>query len=291
MRRLAASISILAAACGTPDDAETTSAGDSSDTSSDTGETETGTGSVGPTPGCGVDSPPGAYNLSITVNGDVRSYIAVIPENYDPTHAYPLVFVWHGLGGSGQGARGFGLEAAAGDAAIFVYPNGELQPLGGTGWNFFNESPDMRLFDALVEELSTGACIDVDRIFSAGFSFGAYFSNSLACFRGEQVRAIGSVSGGPFGMDCAAPTAAWFAHDPVDETVAFSQGTGARDQRLAENGCGDTTMPTDPSPCVAYDGCMDGMPVHWCEHDQSGPGGHSWPPFAADAIWAFFASF
>jgi hypothetical protein len=46
-------------------------------------------------------------------------------------------------------------------------------------------------------------------------------------------------------------------------------------------------MPTDPSPCVAYQGCDDGYPVTWCEF----AGGHSPPSFASAAIWDFFSQF
>jgi polyhydroxybutyrate depolymerase len=42
-----------------------------------------------------------------------------------------------------------------------------------------------------------------------------------------------------------------------------------------------------PDACVAYQGCDEGYPVHWCEF----PGGHTVPQFASDAIWKFFSKF
>ena len=54
------------------------------------------------------------------------------------------------------------------------------------------------------------------------------------------------------------------------------------------NGCTSMTMPVDPSPCVAYQGCMPGYPVVWCVR----PGDpHAIPSFAAAAIAKFFQQF
>ena len=41
---------------------------------------------------------------------------------------------------------------------------------------------------------------------------------------------------------------------------------------------------TDPSPCVAYEGCDPATPVHYCQH----PGDHVWPDFGSEAMWSFF---
>jgi hypothetical protein len=45
--------------------------------------------------------------------------------------------------------------------------------------------------------------------------------------------------------------------------------------------------PVDPSPCVAYQGCAAGNPVHWCPHT----GAHTIPSFAAMAVSNFFLQF
>jgi len=53
-----------------------------------------------------------------------------------------------------------------------------------------------------------------------------------------------------------------------------------RDFWVGANHCQMTSMPVDPSPCVAYQGCDADSPVTWCEF----AGGHTVPPFAAAAI-------
>jgi len=252
-------------------------------------------GDGGPTSGCGNNLTPGMTEESITVNGTPRAYLRVIPDAYDPSQPYPLVFAWHGLGGDGALARlYFGVEQASADQAIFLYPDGLPQAAHGgeTGWDLSAGGDDMLFFDALLDELYATACIDLDRVFSTGHSFGCYMSNALSCFRGTDIAAIGAVAGGPyFGLSCSGTTGAWLAHDQSDSVVPFSEGEAARDQHLGRNGCDATTTPTDPSPCVAYDGCAADTPVHWCDHTDGGANGHGWPGWAGSAIWSFFATF
>ena len=45
-------------------------------------------------------------------------------------------------------------------------------------------------------------------------------------------------------------------------------------------------MPVSPAPCVAYPGCPEAFPVHYCQH----PGGHGLPGYAAGGITTFLLS-
>src|SRR5690606_21829191 len=52
--------------------------------------------------GCsGAASPPDGPQ-TMDVDGTQRSYIVVLPEGYDPETPYPLIFAFHGLGGSAE---------------------------------------------------------------------------------------------------------------------------------------------------------------------------------------------
>jgi polyhydroxybutyrate depolymerase len=74
--------------------------------------------------------------------------------------------------------------------------------------------------------------------------------------------------------------------------IAIGQGemeagrTAFRDFWIDRATCKLPTMPTPPSPCVAYT-CPTDAPVHYCQH----AGGHEWPSFASAAAVAFFESF
>jgi len=64
---------------------------------------------------------------SITVGELARTYKVSLPEGYDPSHAYRLVFAFHGQGNTGDGVSNqyyFGIEQKGGTPSIFVYPDG-----------------------------------------------------------------------------------------------------------------------------------------------------------------------
>lgn len=272
-----------------------------------------GDGSVGPSGdgslGCGVsNAATGVLNAqTITVAGKARTYVLSVPKTYAPGTPMPLVFAWHGMGGSGSMARSyFRLETAAGNGAIFVYPDGLPVGDGSTGWELTATGIDVALFDALLAYVSDNYCIDRNRIFSTGHSFGGMFTNNLACHRGDILRAIAPVAGmPPFGRNvtCAGNVAAWVIHGENDATVDFtSGGIGTRDFWIGKNGCSTTLEPvaTSPAGCVEYQGCQPDLPVAWCVHTQ----GHNWPTAsgsgcgdggvcfdAGAAIWTFFTRF
>ena len=77
----------------------------------------------------------------------------------------------------------------------------------------------------------------MDEIYVVGHSLGAWFTNSLACARGNVIRAIGSVGGGTTINDCSGPTAAIIMHNPKDRLSSFGEGLRARDQLLKQNHC------------------------------------------------------
>lgn len=290
-------VALAACSAGGGAPTSTSQAGDAASEGSSGGPGSPGDDGAAPRPDAGGDAPgvatsgcglanvaTGMQQKTIMVGGASRHYQLLVPPPYDTTHPTRLVFVFHGLGGDSNQIRAyFGFEAEAGGAALFVYPDGLVQPqFGRTAW----AESDLAFFDAMVSEISASHCVDAKRIFAAGHSFGAYMSNLVGCERGDVVRAIAPVSGGLVAAGaCKGPVAAWLAHGDADPTVAQSEGIAARDHWVSANKCAATSKPTTPSPCVAYDGCAADHPVTWC----SFPGGHyPLPAFTKQAIWDFF---
>lgn len=283
---LVRSLALILAICGACDGAE------SGDPDGSVGAGDSATGAPDAPPGaCGAISPrAGVYSETVEVAGTSRSYLVSAPDEHQPGHAYPLVFAWHGRGSNASQARSyFGVEEAAGGAAIVVYPDG--LPVSDnpddTGWDLAATGRDVALFDALLERLTTEYCVDRERVFSTGHSFGGYISNVLGCVRGDDLRAIAPVAGGgPYG-GCTGQVAAWVVHGTSDSVVPLSEGQGSRDHWVDAAGCGGPATAVEPSPCVAYPGCA--APVVWCEHADTSFGGHGWPAFVPGGIWGFFA--
>jgi polyhydroxybutyrate depolymerase len=260
--------------------------------SADAGAAVGGPG-VMPSAGCSsAAAVAGERRRTVAIDGRDRSYFVVVPAGGGMGKPLPLIFAWHGLGGSGALARRyFGLEAATAGKAVLVYPDALPLPTfaNRTGWDLTSEGADLRFFDAMFTELERNDCVDLARVFSTGHSFGGYMTNTLGCQRAGVLRAIAPVAGGlpPGACPGRRPIAAWLAHAMNDGTVPFAQGEAARARWAAASGCGTTSQPAQPAPCVAVDGCRPEAPVLWCVHTQN----HAWPAFAGAGIWQFFSRF
>ena len=210
------------------------------------------------------------------------------------------MLAFHGRTGTaaqiaGTGTRGYyGLRARMTDT-IFVAPQGlgTATDATDTGWPNTN-GQDIAFVRALLAWANTNYCVDQSRIFATGFSYGGIMSHTIACQMSDVFRAVGPMAGAIFGRTTSClthPIAAWITHGTMDTAAAggvdYSAGQMARDRILALNHCQATTAPVAPSPCVSYDGCDSGYPVHWCSHD----GAHVIPTFAAEGIANFFLQF
>jgi polyhydroxybutyrate depolymerase len=241
-------------------------------------------------PGCGTPQTPGVTHLSIMVGSQSRTYTLAIPQGYDANAVHPLVFGLHGLSGSGATLRTRGLKMEqAMNTSVFAYPDGLPQPQfqNQTGWNLDPNGSDFAFIDALLDHLESEFCVDENRVFAYGFSFGAMLSDSLGCYRSSKFRAVGPVEGTLYTFGpCTGSTAAVMVHTDDDQTVTIAMGRAARDHYLTANGCDpNMTIPVSPTPCVAYQNCAPDKPVVWCEIPT---GGHNWSPQANPAIWGLF---
>ena len=291
------------------------------------------TGSGGTTPamlsaGCGVTGAPTGttQDMTLMVSGQstVRTYRLSVPTTYDPTTPLPLLFGFHGVGGTGaQTQSSFNLESTntGGGKAIFVYPDAltKTEPDGTMAIDWVtplgasNKGIDFAFFEALVAQLENNYCIDLNRIFATGISAGGIFTNFVGCWYGNILRAIAPVASekpwstpqsSPPNMLCTGSVAAMVIHGTNDPYSDYTtNGLGTLDFWLAQDGCQTSDPTTDavtPNACQDYQGCLPGLPVVMCSHDE----GHAWPVktgyscsststvcFDANvAVWTFFTA-
>ncbi len=248
---------------------------------------------------------PGQYGaLSMTVNGEKRTYGLFVPTGYAKGTALPLILVFHGDGGSGAEIRkDFPIEAVARNGALFVYPDG-TNDSDGHSFDQEDDPPknhDVDFFDGLLATLTGAYSIDTSRVYITGMSGGAYFVNQLARWREPVVWGNAPQSGGgPYGngdpdfddngsLTTTGPVPSLIIHGSADDTVDISEGDKSLDYWGGVNGCAKVT-PTSgsaygTSPCLLEASCAS--PVVWCEI----PGmGHTIWSDAPTAIWNFFSS-
>lgn len=245
------------------------------------------------TPSAGCNMPAGqalgswVERPKLPVNGKDRQWWVWLPPAYDASKAYPVVFTFHGCGGPDNFIP---MQKTAGNDAIIIRGTG-----GDNGcWSYPGNGDDVKFFDAMLADAEARLCVDTSRVFSTGYSSGAWFTNTLACARGDKLRGAGSVSGGVVGNrgTCSGEFARIFIHDTDDTTNYFDKnGNQAELARIvAQNHCDAATppVPEDPAPCARYQSCDAGNPVIMCQtmgkkHDRQ-------DTLATTAFWKLFSS-
>lgn len=239
--------------------------------------------------GCGKAGPP-TGELMVDVGGNQARYIVTLPDGYDPNVPRPLVFGFHGRSRTHvefQTVDASKIQMELGSQAVMAY----LKSQGGNGWEGDTERElNIEFFELVLAKMQSEYCIDTSRLFAVGHSSGAHFANILACRYGDTLRGVGAVAGYLPESECTGRVAAMIIHGATDTQVANASGEAARDFYLAENGCESTSAASDVAPCVAYQGCDDGLPVEWCEHTEAtySDTNHGWPSFASEAFAEFF---
>jgi poly(3-hydroxybutyrate) depolymerase len=259
----------------------------------------TGTDGVAPSSGCGKAPTVMSGRASIDVDGKMREYIIAVPSGYDQDKPYRLIFGWHPFGGSAQqiAQQGyFGLDDVIDGEAILVAPEGLDYQGKGLGWGNEN-GQDVAFANAMMDFFGAGLCIDQNRMFSTGFSFGAMFSFTLGCTADSRMRAIAPEAGTAAACNGTRPVAT-MAFIGVDDSL-LDRHRSAVQIFVERNGCDAQTMPAEPDwcdeagsnfqpcSCVEYQGCNPGQPVIECEYAA----GHQFAPNAGETIWNFFSQF
>jgi poly(3-hydroxybutyrate) depolymerase len=257
--------------------------------------------------GCGKNPTIKSQQYTMTVNNKQRQYFVKLPDHYNSTNPYRLVFLWHERGSSAQKIVNgenpnqggvlsyYGLPPLANNSAIFVVPNGL-----NSGWaNQGGE--DTTFFDQLVKTIEADLCVDTNLRFSTGFSYGAAMTFSLACNRASMLRAVAVISGAQLSgcENGTSPVAYYGQHGTSDSVLNVSNGRQLRDRFVKNNGC--TPVSPEPQPNgrasvkTIYKGCKQGYPLTWVIHpgdhnpSQTDPGSST--PFAPHNTWEFFSQF
>jgi len=146
----------------------------------------------------------GLSSQSMIYDNENREYLIYIPQNYNNNNSpMPILFAFHGFGGYSQYFINTADFRSLADQHnfIIVYPQA-LICNGGTTWNTNPpggdnkcSQDDIGFFGALLYELIGNYNIDSSKVFLTGYSNGADFSYSMACFQSSLITAIAPVSG------------------------------------------------------------------------------------------------
>jgi poly(3-hydroxybutyrate) depolymerase len=262
----------------------TTSAGTTGgDTDGDT-DTDTGTGGVDvlPSEGCGLEGAPVGLQKGLTtkVQGVDRSYDVYVSDPYDADQPHAVIFSYHGVGGTAN-TNQFRLDknSDANDGfSINVAPQGwPSQEWDKNHFVPFNLEASVTVFDQVLGDLAANYCVDLNRVFVVGHSNGGQMAFHLGCLRGDKIRAILPSGGRCFSygagicdpynggnnQQCSGSVSVMSVMGEDDVTRHADEEATLAGYR-SRQGCGASTEPVDPSPCLRFQGCNPGEEVATC---------------------------
>ncbi len=199
------------------------------------------TGGCSPWPDLPSDGSPGTYSASFMYDGVRREAIVYAPEAATGAGAAPMLLNFHGYGGSaGDHMESADMRSLADEEGfLLVYPQGTLLE-GSPHWNSAAPSADNKSnaddFGFVAQLIGTiGAVydLDADRVYAAGYSNGGMMSFGLACYLGDRIAAVASVSGAQLddiGVECTPPhpTSVITLHGTADSVLPYEGAEGMR---------------------------------------------------------------
>ena len=241
-------------------------------------------------------------NIGSTKSGNQpRQYLLYIPEGYDAKTDLPLVFLFHGSGGTPK----MSLEVtdwskvANKKKFIIAAPEGIYPYMGMRGgqksWNADLDPQgvnDVEFVKDLIREISSKVLIDKKRMYATGFSAGARMSSRLGCELSNVIAAIGPFAGLQCAMNCA-PTHSVSViafNGTADMTSPYALAENSVSCWAEKNGCNKTPTTRKISEDVtqiSYGGCKDNAEAVFFSINGVG---HTWPKDinASNLIWSFF---
>lgn len=246
------------------------------------------------------DGSPGTYQASFEHDGARRTAVVYVPESV--ADAAPLLLLFHGYGGS---APDFMEEAdlrplADEEGFVLAYPQGSFLH-GSSHWNSAAPSDDNKsnaddfgFVEQLIDTIGASWDLDADRIYAAGYSNGGMMAFGLACYLGDRIAAVGSVSGAmldDIGVSCTPPhpTSVITLHGTSDPVLPYEGGEGMRSAQGVLDFWADrneiTSEPTTRSgpqiESFVYAGGLGGTEVH---HHRVVGGDHVWFDLEVDGV-------
>lgn len=250
--------------------------------------------------------PEGTSTHTISHGDEQRSYLLHVPPGYDGTSRTPVVFLFHGFGGTPEKVMDSTAMGTLADQRDFIV----VAPLARGAvaeWDFRSpgsvETSDTSFVHDLLGQVEARGCIDSSDVFAAGFSNGSAMVLSLACDSASPFAAYGAVSGPYMAPNCAEakPASIAYFHGMRDDVVPY---TGAEtaigplppvDDTVAEwvahDRCpalGATTTASGVLRHFAWRDCAEGSAISVYVLEDAG---HLWPGSQVDAsslMWEFF---
>jgi polyhydroxybutyrate depolymerase len=186
---------------------------------------------------------PGRHVVTVRIDDRDRKFVFVTPSGIEPGKPLPIVFFFHGAGGSAyQASRTYGwAEKAEKEHFFAAFPEGmPVRPdeeasfiLNPHIWRDeraglpANNIQDVHFFEVLLGQLQAALPIDSHRIYVTGFSNGAGMTFTLGSHFSNRIAAIAPVSSQSFvqGDTLARPLPVYYLTGTADPLIPYNGGS------------------------------------------------------------------
>jgi polyhydroxybutyrate depolymerase len=226
-----------------------------------------------------------ASTLTWNVAGAHREALVYAPSQ--PSAKAPVIFAFHGHGGTMRSASLAMHFQDVWPQAVVVYPQGiptatPIDPAGvHSGWS----ERDLPFFDAMLATVRTKYRVDDRRIYAAGFSNGAIFSLLLWDKRARDLAGIAVCGGLLRNAHPTTPRPLIHIAGERDRIVRYDLQVETMKQERAIDGCSGDGKPLGFGATL-YPSTRR-APVETVIHR----GGHVYPPNASRWIVTFFTTY
>jgi polyhydroxybutyrate depolymerase len=188
-----------------------------------------------PSAGCALaqPAPPGTSNQLLAAGGDDGGYVREVPPSYGGRVPLPVVVDLHGWGESAAIQVHISQLGAYGATHRFITITPQIaEP--ALVWGLGLHSKDVAFMGALLHTVDATLCVDRNRIFVTGYSYGAFLASVLACVDADQIAAVAPVAGiqNPPGCRPSRPVPVVAFHGTADPFVPYLGGIGSASLKL-----------------------------------------------------------
>ncbi len=270
-----------------------------------------------PSAGCALAQPvtPGTTNQLLAAGGDQGGFVREVPPSYTGRMPLPVVIDLHGWSEPAAFQVQVSQLGTYGVAHQFITVTPQVAEPAQV-WKLGFSGTDVAFVGGLLHTIDTTLCVDRNRVYVTGYSYGAFLTSTLACVYAGQIAAVAPVAGiqNPAGCRPSRPVPVVAFHGTADPFVPYNGGVGPAALKLpAADGSQRTlgqalgkkaakfkgsTIPANTAAWAKRNGCTSGptnrsvasgvtLISYSCPQGNDvelyrvDGGGHAWPGSAA----------
>ena len=169
----------------------------------------------------------------LAAGGDEGAYVREVPPSYSGRTPLPVVIDLHGWGEQAVFQVQITKLGDYGAAHRFITITPQVtEP--ALVWRLDSSGKDVVFMGALLDTVEKTLCVDTNRIYVTGYSYGAFLTSTLACVYARRIAAVAPVAGiqNPAGCHPSRPVPVVAFHGTADPFVPYLGGIGSASLKL-----------------------------------------------------------